>query len=604
MFARRRVRPSTDADIGRRGFSRAAILGASLALAGASAGFGCGGDDPSGAASTGPDVPGDHDGGADITGHDEAGVGQDDCIPPSCADTPLPASAKVIRLSHLQWENTTRDLLALAGAPGLSASFPADPAPAKENFGIDNSQLVVTSELWKEYQGAAQSLAQLVVSDAAQLARILPDGAKDTTAPVGARITAFLQTFLPRAFRRPVSAAEIARLAALGDDIAASHTDADPFVLRVRWIITQVLQSVPFLYRIEAGEGAPDGQGRLRLSSYEAASKLAYALWDTMPDESLLQLAASDKLRAPAEVGAVAARMLQQTRANATLARFHQTLFGTDAYQGIVKAPALFPLYYPQFGADAVEDVNRTIDDLVVHGQGGVKELFTSSEVWVTKRMAAVYGIDPATVPGLTDTNIVKTTLPAGRKGLLGHAGWLARWSTAKDPATILRGVWIARHLLCVPLGSPPPQAAGADPASLPLTTNRERVTAITTPCGDACHAPIINPLGFAFEGFDALGVARTTDNGAPVDASGKTFVLGSYTSAETMLDSAVTKADTHACYIAHWNAYLNGVPQVSNRPLWLSPIVGRSMAGASTREIVALLVQQDSFLTVSGGEP
>ena len=176
----------------------------------------------------------------------------DDCVQPTCRNVPLPSSAHAIRLTHAQWENTVRDLLHLAAAPGLSSSFPADPAPPGDRFGTAADSLLVTSALWHEYRRAAEALAELVVTTPSTLEALLPPAAKSGD-DVEARTSAFVEDFLPRAYRRPVTPAEVAAAVALGNRAAASDATSEPFLLRVRWILAGVLQSASFLYRLEGG---------------------------------------------------------------------------------------------------------------------------------------------------------------------------------------------------------------------------------------------------------------------------------------------------------------------------------------------------------------
>jgi hypothetical protein len=527
----------------------------------------------------------------------------DDCVKPACQDVPLPPSPHVARLTNVQWENTVRDLLRLDTATGLSSTFPADPTAAADEFGRDATSLVVGSILWHEYRQAAEAAASLVVEDGAVLDKLLPEAAK--TGDTASRIRAFVEDFLPRAYRRPVLPAEVDAAVAQGDKAVFSDVTSDAFALRARWIIAATLESPNFLYRVEGGEGAVQN-GRARLGAYELASKLSYALWGTMPDATLEGYAAADRLATNDGVAAVVQEMLRDPRADAQLLDFHEQLFLADRYAGITRQQELFPRWYTQFGSDAQEDVRRTIRELVIDNSGTVKDLYASPTAFTNARLAPVYGIDPATVPELAahPGSFAKVTMNAPRLGLLTHAGWLAFEGHAKDPATIQRGAYFARHVLCLPLGSPPPAARGVDPAKNPAPTNRERVQATTGTCGVGCHTGaggLINPLGFGFEEFDTLGQLRAKDGDFPIDSSGTIDQLpGAFADAASLMSKASESARTHACYAAHWSAYLNGIAKVDATPRWLLPIVKQSLAGASVRDIVTALVQTDAFLTVS----
>lgn len=544
-------------------------------------------------------------------------VAENDCIEPACKNTALPRSPHAVLLTRAQWENTVRDLLLLRPAPRFSTRFPDDPAPSGEDFGRDSSSLVVaTRPLWQAYRDSAESLARRVVEDPVAIERILPDAAK--TGDAIARLQAFVADFLPRAYRRPVTDAEIGAMVALGENAAASDTASDPFLVGVRWILTAILQAPHFLYRIESGvadsmEARPgtgnttrparDGE-RVRLGDYELASKLSYALWGTMPDERLTAYAKEKKLATNEGVAAVAREMLADPRANWALMDFHNQLFGVEDFAGIVRQTAVFPKFYPELGPDAQQDVRRTIKDLIVDNPGTVRDLYSSDVAYVNANLAKVYGIDPATIPGL-DANpgsFVRVKMPDDRAGILMHVGWLAMEAHQKDPSPIQRGVFMARRVLCIALASPPPGVLNTKIEGPPGASNRARVEATTESLGvcQQCHGRVINPMGFAFEAFDAIGAFRLRDGDSLVDTAGRTEMLGAFDGANAMLGAVRDTPNAHACYAAHWSAYLNGTPKVVATSRWLSPIVGESMNGAPVREIVAALVQTDAFLTVS----
>jgi hypothetical protein len=521
---------------------------------------------------------------------------------PVPTDPPLPPSAHVLRLTHPQWENSVRDLLRLDVAPGLSTGFLDDPSPAAAEFGLDSSTLAVDPVLWVEYRDAAEAAAVRAVDDPVAFDRLLPDAAK--VGDTDARVRAFVTEFLPRAYRRPVTPAEIDAAIAQGEKAVFSDITSDPVILRIRWIIAAALQSPYFLYRLGGGEGAVRPDGRYRLGPYELATKLSYALWGTMPDGGLTANAAAGHLSTSDGLAAVVTEMMKDPRTDAQLLDFHDQLFLVGRYASVSRQPATYPAFYPEFGRDAQEDTRATVRELVIKNPGKVTDLYTSTAFFMNARLAPIYGVDPSTVPALvTDPGVfVKVPVSPQRVGLLTHAGWLAFEGHAKDPSTIQRGAYMARRVLCIPLGAPPAAAKGKDPATNGAATNRLRVEA-TTACGTGCHngpGGVINPLGFGFEEFDSLGQQRTHDGTLPIDSSGTTDETGAFTDSASLMSKVAASTRLHACYAAHWSAYLNGQSKVDIRPKWLSPIVTKSLAGASVREIVAALVQTDAFLTVS----
>jgi hypothetical protein len=193
------------------------------------------------------------------------------------------------------------------------------------------------------------------------------------------------------------------------------------------------------------------------------------------------------------------------------------------------------------------EEALRFLDAVVSRG-GGVAELLTSTTAFVNADLAKIYGLE-----GTFGAEFREVELPSStRAGLLTRAGFLARNATLEDPDPIHRGVFINLDILCRPILAPPSIPPVLDRRGI---TNRERIDSITGPgtCGEGCHASVINPLGFAFEGYDAIGAHRTTDNGAPVNTA-DTYVFAdgrqlTYRDAVDLSQQLARTPDPHACY-------------------------------------------------------
>jgi hypothetical protein len=193
-------------------------------------------------------------------------------------------STRVPRLSHVHWENTVRDLLRLPEPPGVAATFSVDPDDARfDNFGAR----IVSSNLWSDYQRGAESVAAEVARDPAKLARLQPAGAEDDS-------SAFVRELGRRAFRRPLTADEIATYVALFERGPELMAASDAYAAGAELVISALLQSVHFLYRVESSTEAVDRTIRLR--PYEIATRLSYALWNTMPSDELLDAAEAGEL--------------------------------------------------------------------------------------------------------------------------------------------------------------------------------------------------------------------------------------------------------------------------------------------------------------------
>lgn len=527
---------------------------------------------------------------------DPYGTGEDGKNPVGGEDpeNQVAAHLRFPRLSHAQWERTIMDLFHLDAPTGLSSSFTPDPLGGKA---FDNNEvaLQVTPNLWADYQRAAEEVAVLVTSNPALLEKIAP---ADLPSDPAAKKAAFLGSFGKRAFRRPLSNDEITRFSALFDQGAVLDASADPFVAGVRLTIEAFLQSPFFVYRPELSVVIrPDG--KIQLNGYELATKLSYALWGTMPDDALFGAADAGKLGTLAGIEAEARRLLADERARETLVAFHDQLYDADQYEGIDKSTTAYPGFDPAIGADMRKELSLFVDHVIFAEKGGLAELLTSRTTFVNARLAAVYGLDTA---GLDDATFVQTELPeAERSGLLTRAGFLAWKGTKSQPDTILRGVFINRRILCQELGDPPDAAMGAKLGD--EKTNREKVTALTGKgtCGESCHGTFINPAGFAFEHYGAMGEYRVEDNGSPINASDTFPFEGgdrSYNGAVELSEIAAEVEQTHRCYARYWLEYLYGRDRKKEDAGVLGDVAAVSKGGGSVEDVVVALVTSDSFLT------
>ena len=192
---------------------------------------------------------------------------------------------------------------------------------------------------------------------------------------------------------------------------------------------------------------------------------------------------------------------------------------------------------------------------------------------------------------------------PSQRAGLLTQAGFLSSYlSVGNEPDIIHRGVFIAQRLLCKTLPPPDPRAAGTMISDAPGLTNRERVEMTTGKgtCGQACHGKLFNPLGYAFENYDAIGKYRTTDQGKPVDAADSYTLDGELKSFKNGVELSKLLAEakeTHACYVRNLMTYLHGRELDTTEEATIDYYARRSRAGMALHDLELALVTSDAFL-------
>jgi hypothetical protein len=509
------------------------------------------------------------------------------CPPKPDPTTPALDTSRFPRLSHLQWENSVQDLLYLPQPSGISASFTGDPLGGI--FDNNESSLLVTPGLWADYQLAAEELSVLVTSDAVKLAKLLP---KDAPADPAGRVRAFLEHFGMRAYRRPLTPTELTAYVALfakGKDLVDGPDD---FARGVRLTLQAFLQSPHFVYRVEASSESVGAA--IPLSGFEIATKLSYMLWNTMPDDALFAAAAAGKLATSEGVLTEAKRLLDDDRARLMVASFHHQLFQYDHYDDLNKDPALFPDFTPALGADMKREAEMFVEEVVFKQDGGIRELLTEPTTFVNKELATIYGLQ-----GNFGSDFVKVDLdPKERSGFLTRVGFLASNATKREQHSIKRGVFINRRVICAKLPDPPNNVPPLPPASN-YKTNRERVEKHTGAgtCGATCHGTLINPAGFAFEHYDALGQYQDTENGNPV-SSADTYPLDgkdvSYSDAVQFDEVIAESEQVHACYAKHWLQYAYGrADQVADEAA-IADLARESRKGA--RALILALTQTQAF--------
>jgi hypothetical protein len=451
------------------------------------------------------------------------------------------------RLTHAQYEAAMLELFGIEDSP--SASFAPD---ATNGFEFDNRlDLRVDARLGPQYRTAAETLAARVAGDEALLGRIVP-----CEAAASGCSDEFIASFGRRAFRRPLSADETERLRALfaqGPTLVAS---GDAFRDGVRLVVEAVLQSPKFLYRNELGEET-NAEGLIALDDWEVASRLAFFLWNSIPDAALLDAAERGELGSEDAVRAAVTRLLADPKALATNVRFHAQAWQFGRFSRIAPDAGT----YPDAPADIVTRVDaaaRRFIEQVVSEDGGFSEFLTAPYAFADSELAPLYGTEVS--GGLT-----RIDFDSGeRKGFLMQLGFLSSHAYAIKTDPIHRGLFVLRDILCREISDPP---AGASETPLPETdepieTTREEISLLTgqdTCIG--CHIDI-NAPGFAFESFDAVGSARTLENDVPVDTTGELVIDGvasSFANAGELVEALAASEEARACYAGKWLSFAYG---------------------------------------------
>jgi mono/diheme cytochrome c family protein len=326
-----------------------------------------------------------------------------------------------------------------------------------------------------------------------------------------------LTAFLPRAFRRPVEPAEIDRFMALYD---RSANRGDPYEEAIKLALKGVLVFPDFLFRIEQRNSAP---GIHPLGQYELASRLSYFLWSTMPDDTLVRLAAENRLQDPAVLTAQVERMLDDPRSRTFADTFAGQWLGTQDLGGRV-VPLLTELqtyYTPEVAADLRAEPVLLLDHILGENRS-LLELLTADYTFLTERLVKFYQLEGKVDVKGEQFQLVKW--PDNRRGgVIEMASVLAMNSHYKETSPVLRGAWALETILGTPVPPPPPNVPPLDPDKKlkNLSVRQKLEQHRSDPNCAACHK-LMDPIGFALENFDWMGRWREKEsNGEPLDTSG-----------------------------------------------------------------------------------
>lgn len=324
--------------------------------------------------------------------------------------------------------------------------------------------------------------------------------------------TRILTTLAERAYRRPVTEAELETLLTF---YRTGRTARD-FEAGIQTAIERMLVSFNFLFRIESDPAAPAGTA-YRLSDLDLASRLSFFLWSSVPDDELRNLAVRKQLSNATVLEQQVTRMLRDPRSKALVESFGSQWLGVRKATSHLPDPDIFPEFDENLRAAFLEETALFLDSQL-RADRSVVDLIAADYSFVNERLAQHYGL-----PNVHGERFRKVTFSDGiRGGLLGQGGILMVTSYPDRTAPVLRGVWVLENLLGMPPPPPPPNIPDLEPKAADgrLRSIREQMDIHReNPACSVCHVRM-DPLGFSLENFDAIGRWRTRSQGQAVDAS------------------------------------------------------------------------------------
>jgi hypothetical protein len=371
----------------------------------------------------------------------------------------------------------------------VTTPFPPDDSSVGYERGV------AVSKAWDE---AATKAALEVAGHVVQnLNRLSQSKLSDTNR--AAKVQAFCNEFLGAAFRRPLTEQQKRFFVSAHFKTAPKVEDA------VKRVVLLGLKSPRFLY-LGLESGQPD--------DFEVAARLAFGLWDSLPDAQLRKLAGGAALHTREQVREQARRMLADTRAHSKIRYFLHHWLQVDHVEDLSKDATLFPGFTPEIIADLRTSLDLFLDDVVWNGGSDYRKLLLADYLFMNERLASFYGV--STNAG---EDFVKVTFePEQRSGIITHPYLLAEFSYPKSSSPIHRGVFLTRNIVGRALKPPPMAQVFKDSDFAPDLTMREKVAEMTRPQAcQSCHS-VINPLGFSLENFDAVGRFQTRQGGKAIN--------------------------------------------------------------------------------------
>jgi len=318
-----------------------------------------------------------------------------------------------------------------------------------------------------------------------------------------------------RAYRRPVTDKDLELLLTFYQ----KGRNKGAFDAGIETALRLILADPKFIFRYEADPANAVAGAAHRVSDLDLASRLSFFLWSSIPDDSLLEVAAQGKLKDPAVLDQQVRRMLADPRADSLVNNFAAQWLFLRNLPATTRDQGEFPNFDDNLRT-AFDRETELFFGSIMHEDRSVLDLMNADYTFVNERLARHYGI-----PNVYGSQFRRVTLKDdARRGLLGQGSVLTVTSYPNRTSPVLRGKWILENILGTPVPAPPPNVPplketsdGAPPKSMRELMQEHR----QNPACATCHK-IMDPLGFALENFDATGQWRTREKAGPIDASGQ----------------------------------------------------------------------------------
>jgi len=380
-------------------------------------------------------------------------------------------------------------------------------------FAIGSTALSVTSSGFEQYFAMGRSITDQAF-DAKRRDKLFGAAPAAADAPDDARAAEFIAHYGRILFRRPLEADEISSRVALA---RRGAEQAKSYDAGLKLALTSLLTSSNFLFREERAEKVG---GKLRYTAHTKAQRLAFALWDSTPDEALLAAADRGELHMQSAIDREVDRLLASPKMEQGFRAMFTDMLQLDRFETLTKDAATYPKFSAALMTSAREQTLRFLVDHLLTRNGDYREIFTTPDTVIDRVLGSVYRI-----PYGGDDRWMPYTFPADadQAGILTQVTFLSLFSHPGRSSPTLRGVGLNEVFLCLETPAPPANVDFSivnDTSNTRLKTTRARLLAHAEDetCA-GCHN-LTDPIGLSLERYDSLGQSRLTENGELIDVS------------------------------------------------------------------------------------
>lgn len=500
-------------------------------------------------------------------------------------------SPQMRRMTEDQYRNSIADIF----SPDIKVVGRFEPDVRIDGLAaVGSSQASISASGYEQYYAMAGRISEQIVAPE-QWDTFMPCDTSDPASFDEACTRLIVETYGEKLFRRKFDDQDVNDWTAVTRAAMAQMGD---YHQAVGLAIEGMLSSPEFLFIVDTVDR--DKSGDMQLTGYAKAARLSYFLWNTAPDETLLQAAASGELDTRKGLEAQVDRMLASERLDEGVNAFFEDFLHLDKFETLEKDKLIYRAFNHALAEDARQQVLKFIDYHLLERGTGYTDLFTAKETFVTRPLGMIYEVPVRASEGWEKVTFGEND-PRG--GLLSHIGFTALHSHPGRSSATLRGIAVRELLLCQSV-APAPAAVNftvvQDTENPEFKTARARLTQHRT--DDACKSchEFIDPIGLAMETFDGAGRLRMTENGEVIDTSGTIDGI-EFDNVDGLGKVLSEQPATTACLVEKMHKYATGRPTRPADIKWLNRLGNRfEKKGYRIKPLLREIALSEEFYAVA----